>query len=1052
LAPTPRRRRWATGKDADLLRHCRTKLPTATQRAPHSARADADTVRRLLVLCGAVLWGALAAATGSAAEILMPQPSQSEPITISAQRAERWMQGQYEVWVLSGGCRAVQGSQTATSNEAVLWVERTGPQEVGPQRVIAYLEGQVRVEGGAGQQAIRLADENWWLGRLATVTALNIQVAEISGPPQTQPPIYRRGMARRMPEAAGAIRRTQYEFVAEPTLSPVTPPPPGTRNIRVHPRSNVPMDVTWEPDGAPNRWVAVINFGVNVIVEGVSKTGEIEVIDISADRVVIWTVGANELGDLSAGPTMAEDVPLEIYMEGNIVFRDGQKRVIYANRMYYDVRSKIGMMLGAELTTPVPSYQGRLRLQSEMIRQVNENQYYAQNSFLTSSRLGRPSYRIQVGDVFYEDRQQPLFDPLTQTQLIDPATGQPAVDHQKLATGRNSFLFLGEVPVFYWPTFTTDLEEASLYLRRIRLRNDNIFGTQILTDWNVYQLLGRKRPPGDDWDMSLDYLSERGLGHGTTYIYQRDGWWIFPGQTAGLADFWGIKDHGDDNLGRDQRDLVPEKGYRWRLFWQHRQMLPYDWRLSTEVGWISDRNFLEQYFEREWDELKDEATGVELKRRSDNVSYSITADSRLNGFFTQTEWYPRADHYWLGQPILGDALTWHEHSSIGYGRYRILSYPQNQAQRDMFRYMPWEISSKGERLVTTQEIDWPFQLGPVKAVPYALGQLAHWGEDLAGGDLQRAYYQAGIRTSLPMWRADPAVESTLWNVHGLAHKVVFDAEFSVAEANRDLDTLPLYDAMDDDSIEYFRRRMPAVTYGTQWWPGDPIPAQFDPRFYAVRTGLANWVTSPSAEVLDDMMAMRLGMRNRWQTKRGVPGRQRIIDWIVLDTNAVWFPKENRDNFGKSLGLVDYDFRWHVGDRLTLVSDGLFDFFDQGQQIVTIGGFLSRPPRGNVYMGLRFLQGPIDSHILSMAYNYWMSPKWVSSFGMSVDLGDEGNIGQRLSVTRIGEALLVSAGFNVDASRGSVGVNLAVEPRFLPKTRLGHEGGVDIPIAGAYGLE
>jgi len=37
---------------------------------------------------------------------------------------------------------------------------------------------------------------------------------------------------------------------------------------------------------------------------------------------------------------------------------------------------------------------------------------------------------------------------------------------------------------------STDLNEPSFYLRRIRFRNDNIFGTQILTNWSMYQLLG----------------------------------------------------------------------------------------------------------------------------------------------------------------------------------------------------------------------------------------------------------------------------------------------------------------------------------------------------------------------------------------------------------------------------------------------------------------------------------------------------------------------------------------------------------------------------------
>ena len=60
--------------------------------------------------------------------------------------------------------------------------------------------------------------------------------------------------------------------------------------------------------------------------------------------------------------------------------------------------------------------------------------------------------------------------------------------------------------------------------------------------------------------------------------------------------------------------------------------MPGDFRLTAETGWISDRNFLEEYYKREWDELKDETTGVELKRSYDNISWSVTADARLNRF------------------------------------------------------------------------------------------------------------------------------------------------------------------------------------------------------------------------------------------------------------------------------------------------------------------------------------------------------------------------------------------------------------------------------------
>ncbi|MBN1589210.1 MAG: organic solvent tolerance protein OstA [Pirellulales bacterium] len=985
-------------------------------------------------------------ASSISADVALPPSNRTDPITLSAEFAHHWIQGEYEVWVLRGACRIEQGRNLAAGDEAVVWINRAEPDELKCHHLIVYLEGHVTIERENGAHPVRLTDESR-LEDFYTIGAVTVQVPQVAGPPEAKPPIYGRGMARRSPEAAGAIRRTQHQqFITDPAMVPIGPPPTGMRRFTIHQRSNVPTE--WElrrNDPNSDQWTAVFNYGVNVLVEGVSDMG---VLDISADRVVIWTEGLDKF-DVSGGQPQSKDIPLEFYLEGNIEFREGG-RVIYADRMYYDVRNQVGMILNAEMITPLPKHEGKLRLRTEMLQQLGEDRFVALQTFLTSSRLGKPGYRMQVGDIAFEDIQRPLVNPFTQTPLIDAETGQPAIDHQRLATGHNAFLFLGDVPVFYWPFFAADLQDPSLYIRRIRARKDDIFGTQVLTNWDAYQLFGvQHRPAGTDWDLSLDYLSERGLGHGTTYLYDREGFLTLPGRTVGLLDYWGIQDHGHDNLGWGQRDLTPEKKYRYRLFSQHRQMLPYDWRISTELGWISDRNFLDQYYEREWDDLKDENTGLELRRAVDNVTFSITTDTRINGFFTQTEWYPRADHYQLGQSLFNDAFTWHEHSNIGYARFRILSYPEDPDQQATFTYLPWEEngSTKGERLVTTQEIEWPFQFGPVKTVPYALGQLAHWGEDLSGDDLQRVYYQAGIRASVPIWRINPAIENELFNVHGLAHKIVFDAEFSFAEANRDLDVLPLYDALDDDSIEYFRRRMAALSYGTP-----QIPYRFDPRSYAIRSGLASWVTSPSAEVVDDLMAMRLGMRQRWQTKRGRPDRRKIIDWVVLDANAVWFPNEERDNFGEALGLADYDFRWHVGDRLTVVSEGIFDFFDDAQQTITIGGFLARPPRGNFYMGMRLIQAPVRSHILSFSYNYWMSPKWVSSFGTSVDLRNNRNIGQRLSIIRIGESLLVGAGFNVDASRGNVGVLISVEPRFLPKMRLSHAGGVSIPVAGVHGLE
>jgi hypothetical protein len=1025
--------------------------------------------------------------SSTAAPIDLPesQPAAAS-IAVSAESANRWKQGTYEIWMLRGNCRIVQGADVAQSKEAVLWIDHAPATQQRPTKIIAYLEGDTTVVQGKS----KLTDRAWF-GRFYTLGTVEMHVARVEGAPAQEPPLCQRAFKAFQPAPVPPrpVVQAQYtEPAGPPPLAPaISPPeaippgtaipgvvapgipappggvivgetlPAGTRRIRAFGRSNIDPQVRWESYPQSGQWIGMISSGVNVIIDGLGvdarQFGQIESIDLAADRVVIWTRNDKEL-DFSGKSLQDARLPLEIYMEGNIVFRQGE-RTIYAERMYYDVTNHVGTVINAEVLTPIDKYEGLLRLHADVLQQTDRDHYFAKNAFVTSSRMGAPGYRLQSGDIKFQDIQIQATDAATGLPAVTP-DGQPIVAHDQMVTADNNLLYLGPLPVFYWPTTSTNLKDRTFYLRRAQVKNDQVYGFQVLTHWNMYELLGiRNRPEGTDWDLTLDYLSKRGFGHGTTFSYGRPDFFGFGGPASGLLDFWGISDSGTDNLGSDRPNLEPEASYRYKLFGQHRQQFGAGFQLTGELGLLSDRNFLQEYYQQEWDELKDMTTGVELKRLAENRAWSITADIRVNDFFTQTDWLPRADHFWLGQSLLGDSLVWYEHSSIGYGRFNRLAPPSNPADQP-FSFLPWERSSQAaERFATKHEIDLPVDLGLMKVVPYVLGEFAHWGADLDGQQVNRWYGQAGVRASLPMWSVDPTIESGLFNVHGVAHKVEFNGEFLVADASQDMNNLPLYDQIDDDSIEAFRRRLATNTFGS---PSvippavAAIPFRFDERSYALRTGLASWVTSPSTEIADDLMAFRLGVHQRWQTKRGMPGNQRIIDWIVFDTNFTLFPDPNRDNFGNVPGLLDYYARWHVGDRLTLMSEGMFDFFAEGQQIITVGGFLTRPPRGSLYLGVRLLEGPINSQILSMSYSYWMSPKWVSTFGMSVDFGQDGNLGQSFQITRIGESLLISAGFNVDPTRNNVGVHFTIEPRFLPKGRLGSVGGARIPPAGAFGLE
>jgi hypothetical protein len=551
----------------------------------------------------------------------------------------------------------------------------------------------------------------------------------------------------------------------------------------------------------------------------------------------------------------------------------------------------------------------------------------------------------------------------------------------------------------------------------------------------------------------------RGVGGGTKFSYDLPGFFNPAGHSEGFIDAWYIDDHGIDNLGLDRRDITFPNAGRGRTLGRFEEDLPDDWQLRLEVGEVTDRNFLEQYYQQEWEEQKDQVTRLGLRHTWDNMSLELSASALVDPFFTQTENLPRLDHYLMGQSLLDDHLTWYEHTNLGYLRQDKVEQPTDPTDYSQFRFLPYDVNAAGEQLATRQEIDYPFQVGPVKIVPYGLGELADWGDDIAGDRIQRAYGQAGVRTSMPMWSVDPTIKSQFWNVDGVAHKVVFEGDFSYTNASKNVDQLVLFDPIDDNNIQALRRRLAFEDYGNAD-PNSPLPGpanvfavdpKFDERFYAVRRGIMDWVTGPT-EIADDLTVFRLGVDQRWQTKRGIEGQEHVVDWIQLSTNFELFPSPEQ-NFGSNAGLLDYDFHWFVGDRLTLVSNGGYDFFSDGQRYTSVGGFISRPPRGSLYLGFNDYEGgPLASDVITGSYTYRMSPKWLSTFGTSFDLRNQGNIGESFRLTRVGESFLFTMGLNVDVSRGNVGFSVALIPRFLGHDPSVTRGQVDVPPAGLYGLE
>jgi hypothetical protein len=989
------------------------------------------------------------------ADIQMPVPNWTSSILIEGDEAVQWKQGAYEVWVFHSPCQLRQGDMVARGNAGVVWVEQVPPGTEQLSKAIVYLEGSTEVTYGrdgqphnvSGQSAQSVQGENWF-GRMATKANVDVRASKSTGQPEKsgpRPAIYERAM-RAWDSTGGVVQPAQFiqgQTAPEEILTPTIPPAMGNyKRVQVGPRSNTLIQIKSFPGAVPNQSVVVFSNGLRAVIDGIeaAQFGNLGRIVIETDRLVFWGPSLKTLSPSGSETDSQSDVPIELYLEGNVVFRQGD-RLIYADRMYYNATYEYGVVLSAEVFTPVEDYDGIVRLKADVLQQLNSQFFKAYGAAITSSRLGVPSYWAQAGVVEFKDTQTPRANAMTGQLEFDPRTGEAAVAHDLLASSHNNFVYIGGLPVFYWPVLATNLRDPSFYLRSFSLKGDDVFGTQVLTEWDVYQLLKIRQPPdGTDLTFSADWLSERGIGLGATFDYDRFGVWNFPGPVTGWFDAWGIRDEGKDDLGGIYRGLQLETNDRGRVYWRHRQDLPQGYQFIAELGWISDRNFLEQYFEREWDEWKDELTRLELKHTWQDHELRLGASVRLNDFFTQTEWLPRLDHYMLGHSFLHDHLTWFAHSQVAYARLKVAEPPTDPIQVATWTPLPTDTAAEGLRAATRQEVDLPLQLGPFKLVAYGLGEVAYWGQTAADTEVTRFFGQTGLRASLPIWKGDPTVHNTLFNLNGLAHKVTLETDVFWSDADQDLGTLAYYDPLQDDSQEAFLR-----TIG-------PIDPRFDDRGFLYRSNVQGWVTSPTTEVVDDLRAAKVGIHQRWQTKRGMPGNQRVIDWIVFDVDGMLYPRKDEDNFGEALGQLEYDFRWHVGDRLTLLSDGYADTFDNGLRMISFGGAISRPERGQLYAGIVSIEGPISSNVLVASVTYRLSEKWIADGSATYDFSDTGDVGERFAVTRIGESALIRLGFYVDHGRDNVGAVVSVEPRFLPNRRIGRLADALIPPMGVEGFQ
>lgn len=834
--------------------------------------------------------------------------------------------------------------------------------------------------------------------------------------------------------------RTAFQPADQPDFTlpdgAVIPVPQGkAREFRFTRRYGTPNTLSSElqPDGSRR----FIFTGGVIISASTDRGGEIE---LATDDAVVWVRGL-AIDNIANGFRTPEGTRTEVeaYLAGNVIVRtraaDGSPQTLRAGQVYYDVERDRAVALGASLEVRPRQTPEPIRLRGDEVRKLDPENWEVLGASFDGSRLpSDPGLRIDTPRATLNQRRVQLRN-VFGVPYRDLLTGEPIVGEEKTLTAYGATTKLAGVPVFYLPRLRTDPADPLGPLGGLSFSQNRMFGTQVYTSWQMYELLALRPPPGHSWNLNADYLSERGPAIGTDYLYTLP---PAPGGLAGpqgLVKLYGMSDRGEDILGGFRGPEPTHPDFRGRALWRHQQEILEGMYFQGQVAYLSDKNFLEQFYKQEFDFGPNQETFAYLTWQRGVWGAAGLAEYRLDRpWVEETQWLPRLDGAVTGKTFLNDLFVYSATGNVAYARSRTSNI-------NPLPILPTDVNIDTGRIDFLQELSVPFSLGPFKLAPYGTLDLAGYTEDLTGETAGRVWGGGGLRASLPLSRLYDGAASDLFNVRGLYHKAVLATNYLYARSNVPYTSLPLLDRLNDDATDQAWRNM--TEYQTLFVPGpngtllagagDPNNP-FNPQRYLIRR-----LNTSRPDTIDDVHALQLELRQRFQTKRGYPGLEHTVDVLTFNSSATWFPEASRDNFGNPFAFLEYGALWNVGDRTAVTSSGWFEPYSGGSRYYNIGVHLNRPDRTMLSVTYRQTD-PLNSRAVSAGVGYQFTPRYGLNLWTSYDFGLSEALSNTVTLTRTGSDLTFMIGVSYNSLQNNTSFQFAVLPNLVFGPGGGRAGG------------
>jgi LPS-assembly protein len=543
-----------------------------------------------------------------------------------------------------------------------------------------------------------------------------------------------------------------------------------------------------------------------------------------------------------------------------------------------------------------------------------------------SFRTGRPPYfaaaeRVTAdvtNNVYTASRAYVTTDDVAQPGMRIRAK-RLRISPGNYVAARHAVVYAGGVPVFYLPYLRYNLDRDSNHFS-FTPGYRSIYGPYLLGAYNWW---AGDRVKGA---IHFDYRVKRGVAGGPDVMYDAGRY------GRGDVRFYYLHDQDPDSTSTTNGASIPDN--RYRLYFTHQATLRPNLDATLAVRRQSDAYVTRDFLETEYRENQQPPSFLDLSQRWPNFSLSLYGQPQLNDFFETVERLPDVKLTVLRQQLGRSPFFYEGDNSVGYFRRR---FADGSLSNDYSAF----------RADTFHQVVTPITLfGWLNFTPRVGGRFTHYGETDDDGlnlsEQDRWVFNTGGELSFKASRLWTGTRSRLWDVEGLRHIVQPSINYAY---------VPRPDVRPPE-LPQFDRELPSLRL---------LPIDF-PDYHAI-------------DSIDTRHVLRLGLRNKLQTKRRGEV-DNLLDWIVYSD---WRLDRQSDQYTFSDLFSDLDLK--PRSWLVLSSETRYDFehgrFRLAQHFLTV----TPSPKWSLSLGHRYLRNdaelgfPEGNNLFTSTLYYRLNEDW-----------------------------------------------------------------------------